>query len=302
METLFRDVVSTPELFMGVKAVWGRSKEPIMCFGTRGADKSDSKRYYSQARRTSERALTQPYFLTVGGGDRVPDDMDGRAVELVRATGAYGDTSAMVIDDDLRSQLEQWPVSVMLSEVYSIKGEPRLVEDLGMPDRRVLTNAFDTVRRDDERIVELWERLANWPVERRHDVVTPPGFREPQTLRLVGTFYPTVVSASKEGKQIWKLSVELERRPELRRAAKENNRARNNGRLVCEACGFNDEMSVMFDAHHLNPLAAGIRETHVSDLAILCPTCHRWAHAKGTDKLSPLSILELKTALTRLAR
>jgi hypothetical protein len=32
---------------------------------------------------------------------------------------------------------------------------------------------------------------------------------------------------------------------------------------------------VLFDAHHLNPLACGIRQSRVDDFAILCPTWSR---------------------------
>ena len=46
-----------------------------------------------------------------------------------------------------------------------------------------------------------------------------------------------------------------------------------------------DTLALMFDAHHLQPLAVGIRESRVDDLVVLCPTCHRWAHAKAEDKL-----------------
>ena len=32
---------------------------------------------------------------------------------------------------------------VVVSEVYRVMDEPRLVEDLGLPDRRILTNAYN---------------------------------------------------------------------------------------------------------------------------------------------------------------
>jgi predicted HNH restriction endonuclease len=40
-------------------------------------------------------------------------------------------------------------------------------------------------------------------------------------------------------------------------------------------------------------LAAGIRDSRVDDLVVLCPTCHRCAHMKADDKLSPLSVEEV---------
>jgi predicted HNH restriction endonuclease len=55
----------------------------------------------------------------------------------------------------------------------------------------------------------------------------------------------------------------------------------------------------MFDAHHLQPLAAGIRESRVDDLVVLCPTCHRWAHVKAEDKLSPITVQAVARAMAR---
>ncbi|MER8536669.1 HNH endonuclease [Mesorhizobium sp. M1005] len=55
----------------------------------------------------------------------------------------------------------------------------------------------------------------------------------------------------------------------------------------------------MFDAHHLQPLAAGNRESRVDDLVVLCPTCHRWAHAKAEDKLSPIAIHDVAEAMAK---
>lgn len=50
----------------------------------------------------------------------------------------------------------------------------------------------------------------------------------------------------------------------------------------------------MFDSHHLDPLACGIRESRIDDFAVLCPTCHRWAHVHGVDRLQPLAVNELR--------
>lgn len=293
----FRDVVSAPDLLMGVKAVWGRSTEPIMCFGTGGATKTEHKQYYSQARITAEKSLVMPFFLTIGGGSSVPDELKGRVVELVRSTGVYGDTKAMVLDPLLRERLEQWPVSVMLSEVYTIKGEPHLIEDLGFPNRKILTNAFDSVRRLDDLVSNLWEKLADLPIERRIDVKSPPGFRDPKKVVLIGSRYPYVDYTSEEGKRIWVESQKVERDSRLMKEAKKRNRSLNAGLIVCEACGYSDELAGMFDAHHLYPLSLGIRETRLDDLAILCPSCHRYSHVKAQNKLSPLDVATLKMAL-----
>ena len=289
----FEDVVGTSDQLMGVKAVWGRSREGIMCFGARGDAALKDRSYYSQARVTAEQSQTRPYFVTIGGGKEVPNELQGRVLELVRSTGVYGETEVFVRDNDLRNRLAQWPVAVVVSEVYLIRGEPHLMEDLGFPDRRMLTNAFDRVIRDDDNIKQLWRSLKGCLVERRWEVTPPPGFRDPGIVRLCGSKFPTLRSASSEGKRIWLLSKGTERDPKLRHHAMELNRENNNGVYRCEACQFSDAVASMFDAHHLQPLAVGVRVTRVDDLAVLCPTCHRWAHAKAKDKLSPVGIPEV---------
>lgn len=62
----FKDVVPDLKLLMGVKAVWGRSQESVMCFGSRGDPEKNDRGHFSQARRTAERAMKHPYFITIG--------------------------------------------------------------------------------------------------------------------------------------------------------------------------------------------------------------------------------------------
>jgi len=261
---LFRSVVNDPELLMGVKAVWGRSQEAVMCFSTIGT-----------ARSVAHSSANRPFFVTIGGGQRVPDELRGRALEVVRATEKYGPTQDFVRDPELRTWLSQWPAAVTTAETYSIKSEPLIVDDLGLPDRKILENAFDRVVRKEEAIQALWNALANLPVQRRWNLRSDA---------------PSVAISSIEGKSIWRRAREIENDPKLKKEAKDQNRRKNNGLIVCEACEFTDKQSKMFDAHHLQPLMAGVRETRVDDLAVLCPTCHRWAHAKAVDPLFPVPV------------
>ena len=286
----FKDVIPDSQALMGIKAVWGRIEECVMGFGSRGDPATKRGGYYSQARRTAERAMQQPYFVTIGGGEKVPDTLNGRVLELVRATGVYGETAAFVRDEHLRARLKQWPVAVILSEVFALRGEPQLVDDLGFEDRRILANAYDSVIRNDDQVQRLWNALKDREMERRWDAMPPPGFRDPGKVIPCGSKYPTLEGKSTEGQRVWRLSLDIERDRKLRRHAKELNRAANGGVFACEACHFSDPLASMFDAHHLQPLAAGIRESRVDDLVVLCPTCHRWAHAKAEDKLSPVSM------------
>lgn len=293
----FNKVVPNCDTLMGVKAVWGRSSESIMCFGSRGDPEKNDKSHFSMARTTAERALGQPYFITIGGGKQVPDKLRGRILELVRGTGVYGETKVFVQDEAMQLRLAQWPVAIIISEVYSFCDEPYLVEDLGFPDKKILENAYDSVIRNDENIENLWDALKDREIERRWDVTPPPGFRDPGKVQLCGSQYPKLDIRMLEGKKVWKLSLQIERDSRLKKQAKNQNRELNNGVLVCAACGFSDELDAVFDAHHLQPLSAGRRESRIDDLVILCPTCHRWAHAKAKDKLSPLSIETVRIAL-----
>lgn len=293
----FNEVVPSANDLMGVKAVWGRSEEAVMCFGSRGDAAKKDRGHYSQARITAEKAKEQPYFVTIGGGKHVPEGLRGRAIELVRTTCAYGETTAFVTATSLRTRLEQWPVAVVLSEVYAIDGEPLLVDELGFEDMNILANAYDRVMRYTDQIEELWSALKDRNVSRRWDVHPPFGFRDPGSVKLIGTLYPKLDIKSSEGRRVWKLSKEIERDPSLRREVKNRNRAKNGGALCCEACGFSDMSDGMFDAHHLQPLAAGIRESRADDLVVLCPTCHRWAHVKALDLLTPLTASEVAMSL-----
>lgn len=290
------DVVSSLDQVMGVKAVWGRSHsdEPVICFGSRGDSISKDRAHYSQARITAEHAMKSPYILTIGGGENVPATLSGRVIELVKSTGVYGSTRVFVRNAKVLDGLAQWPVAVVVSEIYSFIDEPHLVENLGLMDKTILANAYDRVVRNEEKLASLWEVLRNKKVRRRWDVNLPSGFRDPGKPILCDTFYPTVDPVSPEGARIWVLNRKVERDARLRREAKARNRVRNEGVLACEVCLFSDSADTMFDAHHLQPLALGHRETRVDDLAILCSTCHRWAHCKGADRLNPIGVSELR--------
>jgi predicted HNH restriction endonuclease len=60
------------------------------------------------------------------------------------------------------------------------------------------------------------------------------------------------------------------------------------GRLACEACGFDFALAYgevgrgFIEGHHLSPLAdlAAERRSRITDLALVCPDCHRIIHRK----------------------
>lgn len=286
----FSDVVPSPEVLMGVKAVWGRSNEPVMCFGSRG----ERGKHHQLTRRTAEKAVTQPFLVTIGGGAQVPKSLAGRVLEVVRVTPAFGETNALVRDPALRERLAQWPVAVMLSEVYALVGEPHLVDDLGFPGRGILTQARDAVRSNADDLKELWEALKDWPLTYRSAIRPPADFRTPTKPEMFASLYPRL--SAKEGEERYQLARRVERDPKLKAAAKRQNYERNAGVYVCEACDLADPTSAMFDVHHIWPISAGVRETHLGDLVVLCPTCHRWAHYKAETRHTPLSLEAVRAA------
>ncbi|RVH69220.1 hypothetical protein CN198_14265 [Sinorhizobium meliloti] len=296
-ELLFKELVNDSAKLMGVKAVYGRSIASLIAFGPRGDLEKEPGKFFMLARNAAEEALEMPYLISIGGGAQVTHDLRGRALELLKVTGVYGKTLDFIPDEVMKTRMKQWPVATILSEVYTIEGEPRLVEDLGFPDRRILENAYDTVRRNPDMVATLWDALKNRTITRRHEITPPPGFIDRGKLVHVGSIYPRVDAKSAEGERIYKNMVLLERKSSISRSKKEANKLDNGGRIVCESCGFSDECSAMFDVHHLYPISAGPRETTIDDLAVLCPTCHRWSHAKGPDRLNPLSVAEVSKQL-----
>lgn len=98
---------------------------------------------------------------------------------------------------------------------------------------------------------------------------------------------------SSEGKRIWEWQLRTERSARLGLEAKRLNAQRYGGSCQCESCDFSDGDRAMFDAHHIEPLHTGIRDTGIGDFLVLCPTCHRRAH-RSLNRLLPFSLDELR--------
>lgn len=89
-----------------------------------------------------------------------------------------------------------------------------------------------------------------------------------------------------EGRELRQLHKRRERNREAVRRKKEQVLNRS-GRLVCEACGIDPDSVygirgyLIAECHHRIPLAElrdTPRQTKLSDLAIVCPNCHRFLH------------------------
>jgi len=292
-----KELVPSFSDLMGVKAVFSRTRGTVgvMCFAER-ADSPQDPSYYSTARSVAERAKANPYFVTIGGGSSVLPEYKARVVEVVKATSCYGLTSALVKDPATYELLKQWPVSVVLSEVYEVVGLPHLIRDLGFEDRMILANSHDKVLLPKSDYMErLWNALDGYDLRLRSEVVLPPRFEEPEEPELVTSSYKKI--SEEEGKKRLKLAMQSERASKAAKEAKERNRVANGGRYKCEGCALEDKVRGLFDAHHLQPLSLGPRVSTPDSYAILCALCHRTVHYKTSDRLVPLPIAELRELL-----
>jgi hypothetical protein len=199
-----------------------------------------------------------------------------------------------VTDPNEVERLSQWPVAVVLHDVWRFVGDPHLVDDLGMEDRKILAGAQDGIIREPlEKLSALWAALKDRQVEPAA-LPPPANFYDSGAPVLVGTKLPTIPSdlAAEEGKLLWSKQYRVERDPALSREAKRLNAAKF-GIYTCEACDFKHQDGAMFDAHHPTPLAIGVRKTFSKHLEVLCPTCHRRAHLSG-DRLRPFTVQQLR--------
>jgi len=287
-----REVVPNIDLLMGVKAVFGPISSHVLCFGGRG-EVENTKQYYSVPAGAASRASTQPYVITIGGGRNVRDGYEGRVLNVARLSRVYGPTRLLIPDPDEVERLAQWPVAIALHDVWRFVDQPRIVDDLGMPDRTILAGAQDGIIRPLEKLERLWDVLEGQTVELAK-LPPPANFYESDQPTLVGNVLPGLPSRmwGEEGKRIWNLQSKTERDPRLSRDAKRLNFAKY-GVCTCEACYFKHSDQAMFDAHHPTPLAIGSRTTFAEHLEVLCPTCHRRAH-RSKDRLRPFTLQELK--------
>ncbi len=90
---------------------------------------------------------------------------------------------------------------------------------------------------------------------------------------------------AREGKTVFRMHRSKERDRHLRNEKIRDSQLRNGGAVPCQICGI-DYSEVfglsrpLIDSHHLVPLSEVDVETttSLSDLALVCPTCHRALH------------------------
>jgi 5-methylcytosine-specific restriction protein A len=105
--------------------------------------------------------------------------------------------------------------------------------------------------------------------------------------KLVNALLNGVEEAS-EGRVLTVLHLLHERSPALVGSKKALAIKRDNGKLVCEGCGFDfsvhygDRGHGFLECHHTRPVHAMAEGdiTSLEDLALLCANCHRMVHTK----------------------
>lgn len=108
------------------------------------------------------------------------------------------------------------------------------------------------------------------------------------------------ITSVNEGRVIYKLHKLRERDPVINKKKKDLY-LKENGKLDCEACGFDfyetyGELGRGFiEAHHRIPLSdiEGESKTRLKDLALVCSNCHRMLH----KEIDTLTIEELKNKI-----
>lgn len=106
----------------------------------------------------------------------------------------------------------------------------------------------------------------------------------------------------KEGKVIYKLHKYRERNNKINQKKKDLY-FKKNGKLDCEACGFDFQIAYgdlgkgFIEAHHRTLLSElkGEKTTKLDDLALVCSNCHRMLH----KAINSMSIADLKLKLKK---
>jgi predicted HNH restriction endonuclease len=107
-------------------------------------------------------------------------------------------------------------------------------------------------------------------------------------------------AAYAEGKVVIRTVRERQRSRKLANDAKAQFRAKHDGQLLCEVCGFDFDAAYGIDyieAHHTEPIASLESEIDntIESVVMLCANCHRAAHSKTP----PYTVDELRKMRNR---
>ena len=188
---------------------------------------------------------------------------------------------------------DRWSVAFPIIDSYSIDGLPKAKEVFGRDLYNSLYKHPSAILRplSDKHYEKLMElEISPRPVDNYWIAVADEiKFAEMSDLnsKHLNNFTKHLQYGAREGES------EESRKKIVKRAAWLANSfvkyRKKSGILECDDCKFDpsdlfDHQKYnprsLLDVHHKNPIAEGKRYTHFSDLALLCPTCHRREHVR----------------------
>src|SRR6266404_8748243 len=112
MPTLI-DIVSTPDRLLGIKAVWAPTLYHIASFGgsiTDGPEQQRAKLVGLRTRAIRAYEKNTPFVITIGGGEEVHPEVNGRVVEVYELGHTIGPAKLFCTDPIL----DRWPYAITL--------------------------------------------------------------------------------------------------------------------------------------------------------------------------------------------
>lgn len=163
----------------------------------------------------------------------------------------------------------------------------RVSEMLDMVNGRVDANQLTTLRQLTVQSAQMLDDV--W----YNDAYTPQSVQDFLELSEDDTAYS-------EGKVVVRTVRERQRSRKLVNDAKATFRAKHNGRLFCEVCGFDFDKFYGVDyieAHHTEAIASldGETDNTIDAVVMLCANCHRVAHSRTP----PYSFEELREMMNK---
>ena len=210
------------------------------------------------------------------------------AFDLYLRTGAVGDQHPAV--QDLSAVLRSLPLHPLAARSETFRNPNGVARKLA--DIHTHRPGYEGLPTNGSRLdVAIWERFGDRP-----DVVHSLARAILAGAGLAPAAEPDeeeYEATHEEGRMSYRLHRVRERDPRLRRRKVDAVR-RVLGYLACEGCGIRLDRSYatdgaeVYECHHLVPLhVSGQRVTKLTDVALLCPTCHRVAH-----RMDPLPTLD----------
>jgi len=233
---------------------------------------------------------------------KIHQELEGRLVAIHKIQHSSHHLSELIGNEEFQKVQDmwarkknlgfRWSVSFPIIESYEIIGKPTAKEVLGEEAAwRIFRRQERALRKlnDDDRVaiggleIRQLEARNEWiALERDFEIAEK------------SEVFPEVVPPLDEDLMSALEGMDEEKKSKYRKRAAWlatkfiHDRTKSNN-LRCDDCGFDPLCKVngtrisprsLLDVHHKNPLYEGKRLTTTADFALLCPTCHRFEHAR----------------------